>query len=127
MATTAPIPGLRARRLKVRHLQLMLILDAEKSISRAAERLFISPAAVSKTRSELEAEIGGAVFERGAKGLELTELGACVLQSAKRVLAELESLDGEVSLMKSGMRGTVSIGIRSIAAQPFIAKVTAAF
>jgi DNA-binding transcriptional LysR family regulator len=117
----------RARRLKLRHLRLMLILNDERSITRAAERLFISPAAVSKTRAELEAEIGGALFERTGNGLELTELGDCVLQSSKRVLAELESLDEEMNLMRSGMKGTVNIGIRSIAAQPFIARVTAAF
>lgn len=119
--------ALLRQRLKLRQLRLVLMLDEERSVTRAAERLFISPAAVSKTRAELEAELGAAVFERVNNRLQPTEVGRHVLDAAKRIFAELESLDEEMTLLREGMRGTLTIGIRSVAAQPFIAEVTAAF
>ena len=119
--------GLLRQRLKLRQLRLVLMLDEERSVTRAAERLFISPAAVSKTRAELEAEIGAPLFERVNNRLQPTEVGAHVLGAARKIFAELDSLDEEMTLLRDGMRGTLSIGIRSVAAQPFIAQVTAAY
>src|ERR1700722_933308 len=121
-----PLNFLR-HRIKLRHLRLVQILEEERSVSRAAERLCISKAAVSKTRAEIEAEIGAPLFERSNNRLEVTEFGKRVLQSARRILGELDSLCEEGGLLRSGMRGTLTIGIRSISAQPFVARATAAF
>jgi DNA-binding transcriptional LysR family regulator len=115
------------QRIKLRHLRLILLLDEERSVSRAAQRLCISQAAVSKTRAEIEAELGTPLFERINNRLELTAFGKLVLQSAKRILSELDSLSEEVTQIRSGMHGTLTIGLRSIAAQPFISRVVSAF
>ena len=114
-------------RIKLRHLRLMLVLDEARSITRAAERLCISQAAVSKTRSELEAGIGTPLFIRRNGRLELTEAGSCVLRSARRIIAELESLGEEMAAMKGGMRGVLSIGMRSISAELCLAVLTRAY
>jgi LysR family transcriptional regulator, pca operon transcriptional activator len=115
------------QRIKLRHLRLIMALDEERSVSRAAARLHISQAAVSKTRAEIEAEIGAPLFERLNNQLELTPFGRLVLRSAKRIVSELESLSDEVSQIRGGMRGTLTIGIRSISAQPFISRAVSAF
>jgi DNA-binding transcriptional LysR family regulator len=115
------------QRIKLRHLRLILVLDEERSISRAAARLHVSQAAVSKTRAEIEAELGAPLFERHNNRLELTPFGRLLLRSAKRIVSELESLSEEVSQIRGGMRGTLNIGIRSISAQPFIARAVGAF
>lgn len=114
-------------RIKLRHLRLMLVLEEERSVSRAAERLHISQAAVSKTRAEIEAEIGSPMFERINNRLEPTAFGKLLLHAAKRILSELESLSEEVAQIRGGMHGTLTIGIRSISAQPFIARAVSAF
>jgi LysR family pca operon transcriptional activator len=115
------------QRVNLRHLRLVLILDEERSITRTAERLCISQAAVSKTRAEFEKGIGAPLFEWFGNRLEVTPLGKCVLQSARRIVAELECLSDEFAQMKSGMRGVLTIGTRTISGQPFLARVTAAF
>ena len=115
------------QRIKLRHLRLIMVLDEERSVSRAAQRLCISQAAVSKTRAEIETELGAPLFERINNRLELTPFGKLVLQSAKRILSELDSLTEEVSQMRGGMRGTLTIGLRSISAQPFISRAVTAF
>jgi DNA-binding transcriptional LysR family regulator len=115
------------QRVNLRHLRLVLVLDEERSITRTAERLCISQAAVSKTRAEFEKGIGAPLFEWFGNRLEVTPLGKCVLLSARRILAELECLSDEFAQMSSGMRGVLSIGTRTVSGQPFISRVTAAF
>jgi LysR family transcriptional regulator, pca operon transcriptional activator len=115
------------QRLSLRHLRLILVLDEERSITRTADRLCISQAAVSKTRAEIEKGIGAPLFEWFGHRLEVTAVGKCVLQSARRIVAELECLGDEFQLMQSGMGGVLAIGTRTISGQPFLARVTAAF
>jgi len=115
------------QRVSLRHLRLVLVLDEERSITKTAERLCISQAAVSKTRSEIEKGIGAPLFEWFGHRLEVTPVGKCILQSARRIAAELECLSDEFALMKSGMGGVLSIGTRTISGEPFLARVTAAF
>ena len=57
----------------------------------------------------------------------MTEVGKCVLQSARRIVAELDCLGDEFQLMNSGMGGVLTIGTRTISGQPFLSRVTAAF
>jgi DNA-binding transcriptional LysR family regulator len=115
------------QRVNLRHLRLVLVLDEERSITRTAERLCISQAAVSKTRAEFEKGISAPLFEWFGNRLEVTPLGKCVLLSARRILAEIECLSDEFAQMSSGMRGVLSIGTRTVSGQPFISRVTAAF
>lgn len=115
------------QRVSLRHLRLILVLDEERSITRTADRLCISQAAVSKTRSEIEKGIGTPLFEWHGHRLEVTEVGQCVLQSARRIVAELECLSEEFALMKSGMGGVLTVGTRTVSGQPFLSQVTAAF
>ncbi|HVG50090.1 MAG TPA: LysR family transcriptional regulator [Xanthobacteraceae bacterium] len=115
------------QRVSLRHLRLILVLDEERSITRTAERLCISQAAVSKTRTEIEKGIGAPLFEWFGHKLEVTDVGQRVLQSARRVVAELECLSDEFQLMETGMGGVLSIGTRTISGQPFLSRVTAAF
>jgi DNA-binding transcriptional LysR family regulator len=115
------------QRLSLRHLRLILVLEEERSITRTAERLCISQAAVSKTRNEIEKGVGAPLFEWFGHRLEVTDIGKCVLQSARRIVAELDCLGDEFQLMKSGMGGVLTIGTRTISGQPFLSRVTAAF
>lgn len=57
-----------------------IIVAKEKSISKAAEVLFISPPAVSKQLSSFEKELGVVCFERTSSGLVLTPGGKLLLE-----------------------------------------------
>lgn len=56
-------------------IQYFLMVVQEKSISRAAELLFVSQPAISKQLSLLEKELGVRLFERKSHGIEITEAG----------------------------------------------------
>jgi len=66
--------------------QIFLTVAECKSISRAATQLYISQPAVSMTVKKLEENLNTTLFIRKAKGVELTENGRKLYDSAKRAL-----------------------------------------
>ena len=46
------------------------------TLTRAAERLFVAPTAISMQIAQLEESVGGALFDRSAKPMTLTPLAA---------------------------------------------------
>jgi len=65
-------------------LQVFLTVAAEKSFSRAAEKLLRTQPAVSLALQRLEAELGEKLIDRSAKELVLTDAGRTVLDYAQR-------------------------------------------
>ena len=79
--------------MNTQYFQYVLVVDRERSISRAAERLFISQPSLSKAIREMEDSLGYAVFERSPKGVIPTPEGEKLLISARRIVAELEKME----------------------------------
>lgn len=91
----------------------MLVLVAERgSLSAAARQLGISPSAVSKTMSRLEARLGVQLLQRSTRRLQLTPEGAQLCERGKRVLADLAELEACVAV-RSAPRGLVRINTSS--------------
>jgi LysR family transcriptional regulator for metE and metH len=91
--------------------QLIVInaIEKEGSMTRAAEKLYISQSALSHHVQELEKKIGAKVFERRSKKLHLTPIGRKMINSAAVVLAELQKLEQEIQLLKTCESGTINI------------------
>ena len=115
------------RGLKLRHLKIVVAVSEVDSLAQAAQRLHVSPAAVSKALAEVEAVFGDALFERGRGWLRLTPMGQAVLASARVVGAELEGLADVVQGLQDGYQGELSIGTRAISMHPFLAQAITAF
>lgn len=91
----------------------MLVLVAERgSLSAAARQLGMSPSAVSKTMSRLEARLGVQLLQRSTRRLQLTPEGAQLCERGKRVLADLDELEACVAV-RSAPRGLVRINTSS--------------
>lgn len=75
------------------HLQYIIEIERTRSISQAAENLFIGQPNLSRILHEMEKSVGFAIFERSSKGARPTERGAVFLQHAKSILRELEQID----------------------------------
>ncbi len=75
------------------HLQYMIEIERTRSISQAAENLFIGQPNLSRILHEMEKSVGFCIFERNSKGARPTERGAVFLQHAKSILRELEQID----------------------------------
>jgi DNA-binding transcriptional LysR family regulator len=77
------------RRIKLRDLHVLLAVAECGGMAKAAERLAITHPVVSKTVSDLERTLGVRLFDRGAKGVELTAYGQALLDSGAAVFDEL--------------------------------------
>jgi DNA-binding transcriptional LysR family regulator len=95
------------RRLDLTTLQLFLAVFEEGTLTRAAEREAIAVSAASKRLLELEQAVGAVLFERRARGMELTPAGETLLHHARRVLRDIENIGIELAEHASGVRGYV--------------------
>jgi len=77
--------------------------------------LGVTPPAVTVQLRQLEDSLGMALFERTREGMRLTAAGRHLLQSAKRVDAELASCAEVFNAMRGLKGGSASIGVVSTA------------
>ena len=97
-------------RLNARQLSLLVHLDEQRSVLRAAEAAFLTQPAASKFLTGLEQALGVALFTRHARGVEPTIYGEILVRHARGALAELRHAHEELSAARSGLAGDVSIG-----------------
>ncbi|MDN7144206.1 LysR family transcriptional regulator [Pseudomonas sp. JQ170] len=97
------------------------------SLSKAADRLHIAQPALSRQIRQLEQELGGYLFERHGRGMQITEMGREVLAHATRIMEEMESIRSTVAGGGSLFRGTVVVGttptVAEIATVPWVRKM----
>ena len=89
--------------LNYKHLHYFWVVAHEGSITKASERLHITPQTISGQLSLLESRIGAPVFEKVGRGLRLTDTGRLVLTYADDIF----ELGNELSDV---LRGTAAIG-----------------
>ena len=91
-------------------LQVFLTIAAEKSFSRAAERLLRTQPAVSLALQRLEAELGEKLIDRSAKELVLTDAGLTVLVYARRFESLRHELENSLAELRDKSSGRLVIG-----------------
>lgn len=80
--------------VSLRQLRAFAWVAREKSFTRAAERLHLSPSALTIAIKELEAEVGMRLFDRTTRTVDLTPQAVAFLPVAERLLEEFgRSLD----------------------------------
>ena len=82
-----------------------------KNISRAAEQLYISQPAVSKSIRKLEALTGCTLFFRSQKGVSLTSEGKILYQYVQKAFLYLNGGEQVISRIRKLDAGSVRIGI----------------
>ena len=75
------------------HLQYIIEIERTRSISQAAENLYIGQPNLSRVLREMEASVGFPIFERTPRGVRPTTRGAEFLTHARTILRELEAMD----------------------------------
>jgi len=93
----------------------------------AAQRLHVSPGALSMLIKQFEAELGGEVFDRSTRRLRPTQAAEAALPMAERVLADLHKLDLEVRSFHSLGQGRVSLAATPALAARVLPPVLKAF
>lgn len=90
-------------------LNVFVQVTETRSFAGAASRLGISPSAVGKAIARLEAQLGARLFHRSTRSIALTAEGGLLLDRARRILAEVEALTGELSASHTAPRGLLRV------------------
>jgi LysR family cyn operon transcriptional activator len=111
-----------AARIELRHLRYFLAVAEARSFTRAAERLNIAQPTLSHQIKQLEASLGAALLERGAKEVQLTRAGELFRPYCERTLKELDAGVQALSDLEGLLRGTLNMAV----AHSFSAPMSAA-
>ncbi|MEY9855576.1 DNA-binding transcriptional LysR family regulator [Catenulispora sp. GAS73] len=101
--------------MELRHLKYFIAVAEEGGFSRAARRLHVVQPTLSMQIRDLENELGGPLFDRGARRTKLTAAGEVFLVEARQVLAQAERAQATTRLTLEGRSGTVRIGVAGAA------------
>ena len=67
-------------------IEYVIAIAEEKSLSKAAERLYLSQPALSQRLKKLEDELGTPLFVRGKDGLSITDAGRIYVNGGHSIL-----------------------------------------
>jgi LysR family transcriptional regulator for metE and metH len=95
--------------LEVRHLRLVAAIADAGSMTRAADRLFLTQSALSHQLRDIEARFGTPFFLRVGRRLVLTAAGRRVLDTARHVLAELQRAEADVRRLAGHTDGIIRV------------------
>jgi len=99
--------------MEIYQLKTFVAVATEGNLTRAAERVFTSPPAVSAQLKALEDEFGVKLFERSARGMALTPAGERLLDEARRTLAAAAGMQAAAAQIRGQARGQVRMGCTS--------------
>ena len=78
--------------MTIQQLKYIITISEKGSLNKAAEVLFITQPSLTSAVRELEKELGITLFNRGGKGVTLTNDGAEFLQYARQVVSQYDRL-----------------------------------
>jgi DNA-binding transcriptional LysR family regulator len=97
-------------RLKTRQLLLLVALEEEGNIHRAAQVLNMTQPAASKLLKDLEDVLEVSLFDRMPRGMRPTWYGETMIRHARSALSSLNAAHDELQALKAGHFGQVNIG-----------------
>jgi len=108
-------------------LQLFIAVAETRSITGGAQRLHLALASASERIKGLERALGVALLVRGRRGVELTPAGECLLDHARIVIHDVETMRGDLSAFARGVKATVRFLANTSGLSEYLPKVLAAF
>jgi DNA-binding transcriptional LysR family regulator len=98
------------RNIGLRQLRAFVTVAHERSFTRAAARLHLSPSALTASVREMEREIGLRLFDRSTRSVELTAHAAEFLPVAQRLIDELGHALDDLCAVAEQKKGLVVVG-----------------
>lgn len=120
-------PFTRYTGVELRHLRLVWTVAEENSLTRASERLGLTPSALSHQLRVLEEIVNGPIFHREGKRMRLTPVGEVLLDAATRVLGIVADAEDRLVKIRQGRAGTVRLSTHCYSGYHWLPAVIRAF
>src|SRR3954470_105522 len=95
--------------LEMRHLRLVAGIADAGSMTKAADRLFVTQSALSHQLRDIEARFGTPFFTRVGRRMVLTAAGRRVLETSRRVIGEIERAEEDVRRLAANTDGIIRV------------------
>lgn len=112
---------------RLREMEVFVAVAEAGSLAKAGTHLRMSPPAVTRAVSALESRLGARVFNRTTRGLTITEVGQRFLESARRVLADLEAAEREAVGESSAPQGHLTVTAPVTLGRALLAPIVGSF
>lgn len=90
--------------------KVFYIVAKNKHMTKASQELHISQPAISQSIKKLEEQLGGTLFLRSNKGMELTSEGKMFYEYVKGALELINNAENEFTSFKDLSKGEIKIG-----------------
>ena len=113
--------------ITLRQLAYFAVVAEEGSLTAAAERIHLSPSALSTAVSELERLLDVQLFIRHARGLSLTRDGERVLAESRALLGDADALQRNAGRLQHELTGSIVVGCYPTILSSLLPRVIAEF
>ena len=108
-------------------LQLFVAVAETRSITGGAAKVHLALASASERIKGLEAALGVSLLTRGRRGVELTPAGETLLDHARIVLHNVETMRGDLLAFGRGAKATVRFLANTSGLSEYLPNALAAF
>lgn len=95
-------------------IEHIIKIAEEKSITKAAEKLYLTQSALNQQLLKLERELGIPLFRRAKTEMIPTQAGEIYLKGAREILRTKSRTYAEISDLTGSYKGTLSIGMTPV-------------
>jgi LysR family hydrogen peroxide-inducible transcriptional activator len=113
--------------MELHQLRYVVAVAQARNFSRAAGQCNVSQPSLSQQVQKLENELGERLFERTKREARLTPQGEAFVARARKILAEVDAAQRDVSDAQGLVRGRLAIGILPTIAPYLLPPVVTAF
>lgn len=109
--------------MNTKHIQYVLAVLQEGSITGAAKKLYVSQPSLSQMIKQVESHLGTPIFNRSTDPLTLTYAGQKYVEAAKQILAISNNLAREIEEINHEDHGSIRLGVpvqRGMQVMPYV-------
>lgn len=92
-------------------VELLIVLSEAKSLSQAADRLFMSRQGLAQRISNLELRVGSSLYNRTSTGISMTQAGELVTNFARNIAIEERVLKSQLAAIDEQFSATMEVGM----------------
>src|SRR5262245_540013 len=93
--------------LEIRHLRLVAAIADAGTMTAAADRLHLTQSALSHQLRDIEGRVGAPFFVRMGRRMVLTAAGRRVLETARRVLVDVQRAEDDLRRLAGHADGSI--------------------